>query len=160
MPVPKSVIKIKKGGVEYTSSVDRAIYTMEELERGALKDIAKFIRSEMRKRLKANDSVDTRNLYRAVTSWVRKSTPRFAAKLQIGWYSKSKAESRGLKDAFYGSFLEFGTKNARAKPFLKPAVFENIEKIREIEAKYLSYIEDEKKALRIIDEKEELTDAE
>ena len=156
MPMPKSVIKIRKGGVEYTSDVDRTIYTMQELNRAALKDVAKFVKSEMRKKLKVNKSIDSRNLYRNVASWVRSRS----GDLQIGVYSKDKAHSRGLKDPFYASFLEFGTKKMRAKPFMKVAVMENIDKIREIESKYIKYIEDEVKAKSIIDEREEESNAE
>ena len=43
MSVPKSVVRFKKGGVEYISSVDRASYTILELTRAALRDAGKFI---------------------------------------------------------------------------------------------------------------------
>ena len=43
MSVPKSVIKFKKSGVVYTSSVDRAEYTIRELTRAALRDVGKFV---------------------------------------------------------------------------------------------------------------------
>ena len=160
MPMPKSITRIKKGNVEYISSVNRVMYTMDELERAALKDVAKFLRAEMRKRLKSTGSVKTRNLSRAVTSWVRKGSRGYQTKLQIGFYSNAKAKSRGLNPAFYGSMLEFGTKKLSARPWLRPAVYENIPKIIEIESKYLSGLEDEAKALRLIDEREEETNAE
>ena len=36
MPLPKSVTKIKKDGIEFVSNVDRAQYTIQELSRAAL----------------------------------------------------------------------------------------------------------------------------
>ena len=47
MPMPKSVVKIKKDGIEFTSNVDRVQYTIEELTRAALRDAAKLIRKRM-----------------------------------------------------------------------------------------------------------------
>ena len=43
MSVPKSVIKFKRGGVEYVSSVDRTLYTITELTRAALRDVGRYI---------------------------------------------------------------------------------------------------------------------
>lgn len=48
MSVPKSVIKIKKGNIEYISSVDRVQYTIAELSRAALRDVGKFICNKFR----------------------------------------------------------------------------------------------------------------
>ena len=43
MSVPKSVVRFRKDGVEYTSRVDFASYTILELTRAALRDVGKFI---------------------------------------------------------------------------------------------------------------------
>lgn len=43
MGIPKSVIRLKKDGVEYVSSVDKASYTINELTRSAMRDVGKFI---------------------------------------------------------------------------------------------------------------------
>ncbi len=43
MAVPKSVVRFKKNGVEYTSSVDRVNYTIVELTRAALRDVGKYL---------------------------------------------------------------------------------------------------------------------
>ena len=48
MSVPKSVIKIKKGNIEYISSVDRVQYTLAELSRAALRDVGKLICNRFR----------------------------------------------------------------------------------------------------------------
>ncbi|MDP9991967.1 HK97 gp10 family phage protein [Variovorax boronicumulans] len=39
-----------------------------------------------------------------------------------------KQKSTGLKDAYYGQFIEFGTVKAPARPFLRPAFDQNKEK--------------------------------
>ena len=44
MSVPKSVVKVKKNGVEYTSNVDAAQYYIHELNRAALRDVGKFVK--------------------------------------------------------------------------------------------------------------------
>ena len=43
MSVPKSVVRFKKDGIEYTSNVDFACYTIVELTRAALRDVGKFL---------------------------------------------------------------------------------------------------------------------
>ena len=50
MGVP-SVVKIKKGNVEYTSKVDVAKYTIRELTRRAMMDVAKYVLYNVRKNL-------------------------------------------------------------------------------------------------------------
>ena len=43
MPVPKSTMKFKRDGVEFTSSVDRCNYTIRELSRAALRDVGRYV---------------------------------------------------------------------------------------------------------------------
>ena len=43
MPLPPSVTRIKKDGVEFVSSVDRCAYTIRELVRAALRDVGKYV---------------------------------------------------------------------------------------------------------------------
>lgn len=47
-----SVVKIKKGNVEFTSKVDVAKYTIRELNRRALMDVGNYCMSNVRKRLR------------------------------------------------------------------------------------------------------------
>lgn len=47
-----SVVKIKKGNVEFTSKVDIAKYTINELNRRALLDVGNYVMSNVRTRLK------------------------------------------------------------------------------------------------------------
>lgn len=157
MPVPKSVTKVKKDGIEFISNVDRCQYTIKELSRAALRDVAKLLR----KRIKDAVPVDTGTLKKNVGTWVRRSkdgTPR----LQVGVYDKARAKKKGYKYAYHAHLIEFGTRKMRAanngRGFLKSTVMDNIDEIRKIEGKYLSVIEDENKALGLIDEEEEIRD--
>ena len=53
--------------------------------------------------------------------------------LETGKSTQYKADARVLpgKEEYYGTFVELGTKNQPAQPFLRPAVDENKEKISE-----------------------------
>jgi hypothetical protein len=87
MGLPKSVVKINKDGVTYTSSVNRTEYTMLELERAALRDTGKFLKRGIRPRI-PKDNGDTR---KTLATWVRKPWKDRAAHLQIGIYNKKTA---------------------------------------------------------------------
>src|SRR5690554_8036316 len=110
MPMPKSVTKVKKGGVEYTSNVDKTQYTIHELTRAALRDVAKFLR----RRIKDAVPVDSGTLKKNVGTWVRKDRSTGESRLQIGVYDRTRAKKKGYKYAFYAMFHEFGTSKMRA----------------------------------------------
>jgi len=157
MPMPKSVTKVRKDGIEFISNVERTQYTIKELSRAALRDVAKFLR----KRIKQAVPVDQGILKKNVGTWVRKSkdgTPR----LQVGVYDRTRARKKGYKYAFHAHLIEFGTSKMKAanngRGFLKPTVYDNLDEIRKIEGQYLSAIEDENKILGLIDEEEEIRD--
>ncbi len=137
-------------GITYQSNVNQIKYILSELERAALKEVAKFLRKEIKGRVPIN----TGNLKKNIGTWVRKKE----ASLQIGIYDRARAKRKGLKYAYYGSMIEFGTKRLPAKPFLRPAVMENIDQIRIIEGQFLKEIEDENRALGLISEEEEIED--
>ena len=147
MPMPKSVIKVKKDGVEYISNVDRAKYTLQELSRAALKDVAKFLRRRMVDELKKLPGMKrNKRIYNSTQYWVRKKD----ADLQIG-----------IKhDTWYGVNQELGSKNMPKKGVVRETTFNNIDEIRRIEGMYIKEIEDENKALGLIDEEEEIGDEE
>lgn len=145
MPMPKSVVKIRKDRVEFVSSVDRAKYTINELSRAALKDTARFLRRRMIDKLKELPGMRrSRRLYRSTQYWVR----RRETDLQIGF----------KHDSWYGARSELGTHNQPARHILRDTTYENIDQIRIIQGQYLSAIEDENKALGLIDEDEEVGD--
>lgn len=144
--MPKSVTKYSnKNGVTFTSSVDKANYTILELTRAALKDVAKVIRKKMITKLKELPGMKkNKRLYSSTQYWVRKKE----TDLQIGF----------KHNAWYGVSQELGGKNQPKRSILRDTVIESIEEIRQIEAQYLSAIEDELKAEVLINENEEIGD--
>lgn len=140
MGMPPSVIKIKKGEVEYISNVDRVQYTIAELTRAALRDTGKFICNKFRKQYYSLFKRKKGNVGRYTQYWVRKKD----LDLQVG-----------LKpSAFYGGFQELGSSKTKKLGLLQKTVSENIDEIRRIQGKYLSAIEDENRALGLINENE------
>lgn len=155
MPMPKSVTKINKDGVKFVSSVDRAEYTIRELSRAALKDVARFIKYEIVREMKSTlpGMKKSRRPSKAVQSWVRgKETD-----LQIGFGHDKKGLSG---DTWYGIKQELGSENHPKKGILRNTVYKNIPTIVKIESQYLSALEDEARALSLIDEAEEVADGE
>lgn len=145
MPMPPSVTRIKRDGVEFVSNVDRAKYTMIELERAALKETAKFLRRRMLDELRKLPGMRRHiRLWRSTQYWVRKQE----TDLIIGF----------KHDAWYGAHQELGTKDQPRRGVLRKTVFDNINTIRLIQAQYLKHVEDEVRAMGLIDEREETGD--
>jgi len=143
MPMPKSVIKMnKKDGVTFTSNIDKVNYTLNELTRAALKDVGKFVTRETRQKIKRR----TGRLAKNIQYWAR----RRETDLQVGF----------KPGGFYGIFQELGTANIPKQAALYTSVAENIPMIIKIQSQYLSGLEDEAKALSMIDESEEVGDGE
>ncbi len=145
MAMPKSVTVIKRDGVEFVSSVDRAQYTILELIRAAQRDVARLIRRRMIEKLRLLPGMRrSRRLYGSTQYWVKSRE----GVLQIGF----------KHDTWYGVDQELGTRNQPARGILRQTVMENIDQIRIIQGKYLSAIEDENKVLGLIDEEEMMGD--
>lgn len=141
MPMPKSVTKVSKNGITFTSNVDKAQYTIQELSRRALFDVAKFLRKEMIKELKKLPGMKgSKRIYNSTQYWVRKQE----GDLQIGF----------KHSGWYGMQQELGDRKQPKRSILRNTVYNNIDKIRLIEGQYLSAIEDENRALGLINEKE------
>ena len=152
MPMPRSVTKVTRNGVEYTSNVDRAKYTIQELSRAALKDVAKLIRKRTIQQLQTLPGLKrSKRPYKAVGYWVRK----MEGDLLIGFGNTKKGTSG---DTWYAIQAELGTSNQPKRGFLRSTVYENIDEIRIIQGKYLSAIENENRALGLINEEEEVGD--
>ncbi|MBH1941637.1 hypothetical protein I5677_12110 [Mobilitalea sibirica] len=140
MPVPKSVVKINKKGVQYTSSVDRAQYTIRELTRAALRDVGKFICRKFRDSYYSHFSRKRGRVGKYTQYWVKYKQKQL--ELQVG-----------LKPfAFYGGFQELGSSKTTRLGLLSNAAENNIAEIVKIESKYLSALEDEAEALSLISE--------
>lgn len=145
MPLPKSVTKITKDGVKFTSNVDRTQYLLRELQRAALRDTAKYIRRRMIEKLKKLPGMKrSRRLYRSTQYWLR----RRESDLQIGF----------KHNTWYGVEQEMGTSNQPKRSILRDTVYEDIAQIRIIQGQYLSAIEDENRALGLINEEEAVGD--
>lgn len=136
MAVP-SVVKFKKDGVEYTSKVDRTKYLLSELIRAALKDTGRYVCRMTRKQIRRR----TGRLAKNTQYWVR----RKRQDLQVGF----------KPSGWYGMYQELGTEKKTKIGALKNAVMLNLDEIRRIQGQYLSVIEDENRAMNLIDEAEE-----
>jgi HK97 gp10 family phage protein len=145
MPMPPSVMRINKDGVTFVSNVDRAKYTIQELERAALKDVAKFLRRRMVDKLKQLPGMRrSKRIYSSTQYWVR----RREADLQIGV----------KHDSWYGAHQELGTSQQPKRGVVRNTVMENIDQIRIIQGQYLKAIEDENRARGLINEEEGVGD--
>lgn len=137
-----SPVKITKNGVEYISRVDRSKYLLSELTRAALRDVGRFLRriqlDEIRKLPGLRKG---KRPTRAFQYWVRK-------KDQDLW--------TGIKhNTWYGVAQELGSSKQPKRQIVTKSVMDNIDEIRRIEGQYLSAIEDENKALGLINEDDE-----
>ena len=150
MSAPKSVVKVKKNGVEYTSNVDACQYYIFELNRAALRDVAKFVKKRFRESFYQNFERRSGNAGRATSSVVLSNKDTKYPRVEIG------LKKNTLKGV-YGYEQEFGTSGIPKLGLLTEAVEGNIAQIVEIESKYLSAMEDEARALSLISE-EEYTD--
>ena len=147
MSVPKSVVRFKKGNVEYTSNVDFACYTIVELTRAAMRDVGKYIaRTANTSAMKLPGLKKSRRV-RGRTStflynvpWAKSGLPH----LEVGV----------THDTWYGVEQELGSSAQPKRSILRNAAHDNIAKIIEIESKYLSALESEAQALSLIDEDE------
>ena len=141
MANPPSPIKIKKGQVEYISRVDRTKYLLSELTRAALKDVGKYVRNIMlTEARKLPGHRRGKRALKAFQFWVRKQETDLIV---------------GIKhNTWYGAQQELGSSNQPRRDILRNAVYKNIDEIRRIEGMYLSAIEDENRALGLIDEEE------
>lgn len=148
MGLPPSVTKISKNGVTFVESVDRANYLITELTRAAMKDVAKYVLRIVRANVRAISSQTKKMRYAGMRYqyWVRKKE----CDLQLGIENTK----FGADSAWWADQSELGTAGQPKRGFLRSAVYDNISTIREIEAQYLSAIEDELNAASMIDENE------
>lgn len=146
MSAPNAKMKIDKNGVHFEESVDRANYFITELTRAAMKDVAKYILRLVRSKVRAINSQTKKMRYAAIRYqyWVRKKE----CDLQLGIENTA----RGASTAWWADQAELGTANQPKRGFLRDTVYDNIDKIREIESQYLSAIENEDESR--IDEEE------
>ena len=134
MAMPKTVTKVTKDGVTFKSNVDRAQYTITELKRAALRDVAKLIRKRMIEKLKKLPGMKrSKRVYKSTQYWLRKREGDLAVGFQA--------------DAWYSARSELGTHGSPARGILRNTVFENINEIQRIQAQYLSGLSQENPSL-------------
>lgn len=152
MGAPKSVIKINKSGVQYVSSVDKCQYFIFELSRAALRDVGKFVSKKFKENyysvFKRHSGDAGKATKYSVVSGKNTKYPR----VQIG-------VKAGQVDGFYAYFQEFGSSKQKKLGILSKTVNENIPEIVKIESQYLSNLENEAKALSLIEESDMEGDA-
>lgn len=159
MSLPKSVVKFNKNGVTFTSSVDRAQYTIQELSRAALLDVGKVIARKCNNKAKYSLSGWKKNKSKRVSTYLKKAAFSYWVRkrecdLQVGirhgtWYGVAQ-ELGGTVPGGKNKSLRYIPK----KGILRTTVYDNIDLIREIEAQYLSAVDDELKAARLISDAE------
>lgn len=135
MAVPKAV-KITKNGVEIISKVDRTKYALKQLVHAANKDVGKLITKRTREKINRR----TGRGRRFTQYWARKD-----GSLQVGY----------KPEAFYLGFDELGTNKRKKIAQLNNTVQDELPEIRKIQGAYIKSIEDENKALGLINENEE-----
>lgn len=148
MPLPPSVTRTTKDGVQITSSVDRCSYTIRELTRAALRDVGKFvcISSNMAAQklhgggLRKTKRVRGLRKTNAFQYWARQKE----GDLQVGV----------THDTWYGTEQELGSSRMKKKGILSNTVHDNIAEIVKIESQYLSSLESEARALELISDEE------
>lgn len=146
MSAPKSVTKITKEGIEFTSNIDYCQYTIKELCRGALRDVAKFVRKEFKKRYYEVFNKISGDGGKSISAKVWSSENTKFPRVDIGL-------KKGQVDGFYSLFQEVGTSRQPKLGLLQKSVEENIDAIIEIQSRYLSAIETGNEEL-LIDEAE------
>ena len=121
MAVPKSVVKISKKGVQYTSSVDRVQYTLIELTRAALRDVGRFIAYRANARAQKLKGLSKSRRVRGRTStflynvpWAKRGLPHLEVGVKHG--------------TWYGEEQELGTSNQPRRQILRNTahVFESL----------------------------------
>ena len=152
MGIP-SPMKFTRDGITFVSNVDRVNYTITELSRAALRDVGRYVvRITTRKARQLSGLQRTKYVHKRFQFWVRKKE----CDLQVGIHNVLRNKNPGA--TWYGMDQELGLNGQPKRGFLRSAVYDNISTIRDIEAQYLSAIEDEQKALSLIDEEETFGD--
>lgn len=147
MSVPKSVVRFRKNGVEYTSSVDKASYTIVELSRAAMRDVGKYIARKANESAMKLPGLKKSRRVRGKTSTFRYNVP---------WAKEGlpHLEVGVTHDTWYGVDQELGNSQQPKRRILRNAAHNNLAEIIRIASQYLSALEDEAKAMSLIDEGE------
>ena len=151
MAVPKSVIKLKKNGVVYTSNVDKCKYYIFELSRAALRDVGKFCKKEFRKSFYSKFKRDTGDAGRATSCVVYSNKKTKFPRAEIGLPHSHRGKN---VEGFYSYFQEVGSSRQPKLGILANVVQSNVAEIIKIESQYLSALETEARVQQLISERE------
>lgn len=130
MSVPKSVIRFKRDGVEFVSSVDYYKYTIRELTRAALRDVGKL--------LCRKTNTKAQKLF--FNSMRRSKRVRGSSSAFQYWARARECDLQvGIKHGtWYGTRQELGTDKMPKKGFLTQTAYEEVAQIIAIESAYLT----------------------
>lgn len=152
-----SVVKITKNGVTYTSSIDKTKYLLSELIRAALKDCGRLIKYKLSEQMSSitalkllSHPTNRKRKRNAFSTWVGRQEELIISARHNNWYSALQelgTSGPGGKDK--------GPRSIPKRGLMRETVYNNIDNIRRIQGQYLSAIEDENKALGLIDEDNE-----
>lgn len=143
MGVP-SVVRIKNGKIEYTSKVDIANYTMQQLTRRALQDVARFVLFHVRSQVRGINKFTSKG--QSIPKRYQSCVLSRENVLLLGVENIKK----GAVTAWWADQAELGTNKQPKRAILYNVVTSNIPKIVEIESQYLAYMRDEAAALNAI----------
>ena len=165
MSAPKSITKTQyKDGktiLTFTNEVDKCQYYINELNRGALRDVAKFVISKF-----AENILNTFNSRKTIVNKKGKEVPNLSNMKKQAfysvWASKNTIYPRvqiglNLKEntGFNLYWQEVGSSKTRRKGLLTNSVKDNVSEIIKIESQYLSALnKDDKSIESLIDENE------
>ena len=130
MALPKGA-KITRNGIEFVNNVDVVQYTLKELIRAALRDCGKLYCNRFRQSYYAMFKRRRGRVGRFTQYWVRsrQETPDLLV---------------GIKpNAFYGGFQEFGSSKTDRYGLMLKTANENIDNFRQLQAQYLSALNEE-----------------
>lgn len=149
MGVP-SKMKFTRDGIKYESSIDRANYYIRELTRAALRDVGRYVVRTCTKEVRKLPGLKrTKYVQKRYQFWVRK----LEGNLQVGIHNVKREKNPGA--TWYGIDQELGQNGQPKRGILRGVVYDNVQTIREIEAHYLSAIEDELEAQQMIESEDE-----
>lgn len=159
MSVPKSVVKIKNGNVEYTSRVDFGCYTIVELTRAALRDVGRYVVRKVNSKAMRLHGMVSKKLrqsagFKGINKRVRGTTSTFLYNVPWAKTGLPHLELGITDDSWYGVGQELGNSKMPKLGLLRNTTNDHIATIIEIESQYLSALEDEAKALSLISEEE------
>jgi HK97 gp10 family phage protein len=121
----------------YQSNAKEVKKAIRKLEKKALRETAKFLRKEIKKTVPKDEGVLRKN----VGSWVKgKSTEEPV--LQIGVYDRTRARNKGYPYAYHAHLVQWGTVKMGATDYMRAPVFNNIDKIRQIQEEFIRQITD------------------